>query len=328
MAPTATSGPQYAKDEKVLCFHHDLLYEAKVLELKLQDVNDRKGPYQYRVHYKGWKNTWDDWVPQDRLRKFSDENKELAAALKKEMDATRKATAKSSISTATKKRGLGSDLTGSSARGSEDLPSAPAPRQGTKRQRDYEGIEKEEDFNRRPAIRLFIPETIKSSLVDDWEKTTKDQKLVPIPSKTPVSTFLHEFREHELAKGISNQDSDILDEVVQGVMEYFNKSLGRILLYRFERLQYHDIHDLFKPGRALEGKQIGEVYGVEHLCRLFVSMPDLIAHTNMDYQGVTRLREELSKMTQWLSRDVNFRKYLTHDYEQPTQAYIDRAKDN
>ena len=49
--------PAYAKEEKVLCFHLELLYEAKILDSKLADPNDRKGPYQYLVHYKGWKNT-------------------------------------------------------------------------------------------------------------------------------------------------------------------------------------------------------------------------------------------------------------------------------
>ena len=55
-----------------------------------------------------------------------------------------------------------------------------------------------------------------------------------------------------------------------------------------------------------------------------VSMPDLIAHTNMDSQAVSRLREELHKMTQWLSKNAG--NYLSQEYEQPTQDYIDRVK--
>ena len=53
MAPTQ----QYDKDEKVLCFHHEMLYEAKVLEVRQEDEKDKKSGFQYRVHYKGWKNT-------------------------------------------------------------------------------------------------------------------------------------------------------------------------------------------------------------------------------------------------------------------------------
>lgn len=56
MAPAA-SGPLYGKDEKALCFHHELLYEAKVLDSRPVDPNDKKSAFQYKVHYKGWKNT-------------------------------------------------------------------------------------------------------------------------------------------------------------------------------------------------------------------------------------------------------------------------------
>lgn len=42
----------------MLCFHHDILYEAKIIALRLSDPEDRKSPYEYRVHYKGWKHTY------------------------------------------------------------------------------------------------------------------------------------------------------------------------------------------------------------------------------------------------------------------------------
>jgi hypothetical protein len=90
---------------------------------------------------------WDDWVPAERIRKLNDENKELASNLKKENDAQRRAASgKSSLaSTAGRRRGLGSDAPGSSARGSEDRNSAapPPPPRGRKRGAgEIEGIEK------------------------------------------------------------------------------------------------------------------------------------------------------------------------------------------
>jgi len=82
-------------------------------------------------------------VPQERIRKLTEENKELASNLKKDMDAQRRAASKPSIPTSTKKRPYGSDLTGSSQRGSEDRSSAvPQPPRGTKRAREIEGIDK------------------------------------------------------------------------------------------------------------------------------------------------------------------------------------------
>jgi hypothetical protein len=106
--------------------------------------------------------SWDDWVSQERIRKLTDENKELAANLRKDMDAQRRATSgKPSIASATKKRGLGSDAPGSSARGSEDRSSVapPPPPRGTKRAREIEGIDKV-CFSRCPAL-LFA--TIRAS---------------------------------------------------------------------------------------------------------------------------------------------------------------------
>ncbi|GAM84471.1 hypothetical protein ANO11243_024670 [Dothideomycetidae sp. 11243] len=329
MAPasSSTSGSLFHKDEKALCFHLELLYEAKVLDARLVDANDKKGPCEYRVHYKGWKNTWDDWVPSDRLRKMTEENKELASNLRKEMDAQRRAAARpTAVNTLQKKKSLGgSERLGSSARGSEEVSTS----RGTKRGRDgreLEGIEKEEDFLRRPAIKLHIPENLKSILVDDWEKVTKDQKLVSLPSRTPVNLFLDEYEDAEKARRREGSaDYNILEEVVAGVREYFNKSLGRLLLYRFERPQWQDLHSqISKATGDLSGKQVADVYGVEHLLRLFVSLPDLIAHTNMDSQAVSRLREELFKMTQCLSRSVP--KYLATEYEHPGDDYIDSVR--
>ncbi|KAK1056579.1 Esa1p-associated factor [Friedmanniomyces endolithicus] len=362
MAPSTSAQPAYSKDEKVLCFHHELLYEAKVVEAKVKDPNDKKDGYLYRVHYKGWKNTWDDWVPQERLRKFTDENKELASNLKKDMDAQRRAASGRPASTSTtKKRPYGSDLAGSSARGSEDRSSAvpQPPRGGTKRGREIEGIDKmssaksapalaysekrypkekrmgteltppdaqEEDFLRRPAVRLFMPDALKSILVDDWEKVTKEQKLAPVPSPTPVTQFLNEYEASEMAHRRPNSaEADILEEVVAGVKEYFNKSLGRILLYRFERQQFYEMHKAVEAGHGEHaGKTLADLYGCEHLLRLFVSLPDLIAHTNMDQQSVSRLREELTKMTSWMAKRLE--KYLGNEYQHAGQEYLESAK--
>jgi hypothetical protein len=52
-----------------------------------------------------------------------------------------------------------------------------------------------------------------------------------------------------------------------------------------------------------------------------VSMPELIAQTNMDYQAVNRLREELSQMTTWLAKDTQVNTFFASVYESPRQAY-------
>ncbi|KAI9812381.1 MAG: Esa1p-associated factor [Thelocarpon impressellum] len=324
MAPS--NQPAYAKDERVLCFHHDLLYEAKVTDSKPVDASDKKGPLQYKVHYKGWKNTWDDWVPQDRLRKLSEENRELAQNLRKEMDNLRHHTSrdfKKAPTSTRKNRTGGSDY--GSAGGSEERQSsvqAFAGPRGQKRGRDFD----EESFHTRPSVRLIVPDHLKALLVDDWENVTKNLQLVPLPSKTPANKILAHYLHEELPKRRpGSAEADILEEVVQGVRDYFDKCLGRILLYRFERDQYFDVRPMWEGGAADPAfKGPGDVYGAEHLCRLFVSMPELIAQTNMDQQSVTRLREELAKLTQWLGK--HSARFFTAEYENASQEYIEKAR--
>jgi mortality factor 4-like protein 1 len=46
----------------------------------------------------------------------------------------------------------------------------------------------------------------------------------------------------------------------------------------------------------------------------------------MDHQAVTRLREELSQMTTWLSKEAQINTFFVPTYESPGQAYIDKVK--
>jgi hypothetical protein len=81
-------------------------------------------------------NRWDDWVPQDRVRKFTDENKELAAQLHTQMKILQKQP--KSASKGKGARTNGSDF--SSARGSEERHASVAAQssRGPRRNRDYD----------------------------------------------------------------------------------------------------------------------------------------------------------------------------------------------
>jgi len=85
---------------------------------------------------------WDDWVSGERIRKLTDENKELAQNLKKDLDAQRRPPPLVTKGTSRKKGG--SD---SSNRGSEERHSSvPVTGRGQKRGRDYELDKVSEDF--------------------------------------------------------------------------------------------------------------------------------------------------------------------------------------
>ena len=68
--------------ERVLCFHGPLMYEAKVLKCEFwKDRKDVADGAFYFVHYKGWKNTWDEWIPESRALKLNEDNLKKQAEL-------------------------------------------------------------------------------------------------------------------------------------------------------------------------------------------------------------------------------------------------------
>lgn len=58
----------FQTDERVLCFSGPLLYDAKILDV------DGDKDVKYLVHYKGWKDRYDEWVPEERVLKYNAEN--------------------------------------------------------------------------------------------------------------------------------------------------------------------------------------------------------------------------------------------------------------
>ncbi|EFW21554.1 Esa1p-associated factor [Coccidioides posadasii str. Silveira] len=301
----------YQKDEVVLCFHHDILYDAKILDSRLESPEDKNSLYEYRVHYKGWKHTWDDWVSQDRLRKYTEENKELASTLRRQAEAAMRSRTKSG-----KKKAA--DL--ASSRSNDERPSR-------KRGRETE-IEAEEDFDSRPTIRMLMPERLKEYLVDDWEFVTKDKSVVPLPAKSPVNMVLDRYLEEEKNSSTRNSqaEQDVLQEVVDGLKKYFDKTLGRILLYALERRQYATERKKWESSApGYEGKGPADVYGVEHLTRMLSLLPELLAQTNLSPQATNRLRRELVIFMQWLSKHAD--DLFTENYEPLDRDYVEEVED-
>lgn len=155
----------------------------------------------YFVHYKGWKSTWDEWVLDERVLAWNEEN------LRTQKELKQMALAQAS----SKKKFVHLDVDGPIAGGgggslgSESGPDSPAPvhdqaymgeprserkkrdsnaRDGfsssaraSKRTRTAAMADKETDFLRHQEVSLYVPEPLKSLLVDDWEFVTKEHQV-------------------------------------------------------------------------------------------------------------------------------------------------------
>ncbi|KAI6103806.1 MRG-domain-containing protein [Pisolithus croceorrhizus] len=303
----------YSVGERVLCYHGPLIYEAKILKAEVWDESNTKtsavGPHFF-VHYKGWKQTWDEWVSITRLLKYDETNVALQKALTNQASA-----AAASSSGAAKGKGTsgGTSTTGvGSGRARKDG-------RGTKRGRE------EDDSHRKPEMKLNVPEALKVQLVDDWEAVTKNNQLVPLPRKPNVLDILQEFKDHvlEMGKQTSLRDPElILPTITSGLQVYFDRSLGANLLYRFERPQYAEIRKTYVTGPKVvvgQEKEMSAIYGAEHLLRMLVSLPQMVASSTMDGESVGLVKDYVNELLVFLV-DERSRFFLT-EYESSSLQY-------
>jgi len=108
-------------------------------------------------------------------------------------------------------------------------------------------------------------------------------------------------------------------EVIDGIRQYFEKALGKVLLYKFERPQYQEMLEKNKN----DEKQISDVYGAEHLLRLFVKIPGLLGHTQMEQKEATALSTKLSEFLKWLQKKTDF---FANDYVPTDKEYAKKAE--
>ncbi|ODV61437.1 Eaf3p [Ascoidea rubescens DSM 1968] len=287
-------------NSKCLAYHGPLLYEAKILKAHEKDASyvmqkdgqqsleaagfpeDLKDQRAYLIHYKGWKASWDEWVKESRVLTFNYENLKLQKELKQ---AALNVTDSINVSASTKK--ISDD-----SRSSNNVSS--------RRRRTEHEQEKEKEFLSKTEVNINIPDNLKSFLVDDWENITKNHYLVDVPKNPSIMQILKNYEEVTLpSKNNQTIEIDILREVLSGINLYFDRSLGSILLYRFERTQFAEL----SKDEKNKDKRLCEIYGVEHLLRLFVSLPALIAQTNMDQQSVGVLKENLEDILLYISKN-------------------------
>ncbi|KAJ1787005.1 Esa1p-associated factor, partial [Coemansia sp. RSA 2399] len=337
---TAAQPPlPFRPNERILCFHGPLLYEAKVVKAELWDGRDADasdpGPH-YFVHYKGWKQTWDEWVDESRALKFNEENLAKQKALRQAaLQAAKKKTlivpAKHSSALKTESE---SESPHQAPSQQQQQQQHQGPQRSRKRGRDSvaekQPREEREDSagsgggaQKGPEVKLPIPNALKAQLVDDWERITKDKLLVPLPRDPTVAQMLALYQEHrrttkDKRRPAGKRDDEIVDEIVDGLRIYFDKALGNILLYRFERYQYKQLREKYPA------KQPSEIYGPEHLLRLFVQLPNMIAHTNMDDDAVLLIKENMADILKYMHKTA--KSLFAEEYENASPAYVAIAK--
>lgn len=223
-------GCKFSVNDLVLCYEPDplkakVLYDAKILDKDVTiDDNSRKA-FEYYIHFQGWNKSWDRWVLEDQILRINDTNRGLQAKLYENARKKKKPRKCDNESTDDEKSEASS--TSGSSSNSDEVKSS-----------------------QLPLVSLDIPKVIAVRLEDDCYNIKRKKKLVHLPRSPTVNDILNDYYAHYLmiVKTSAGRDTNInlVREVIYGLNTYFNFYVFSLLLYNFERDQYHKF---FPPGK-------------------------------------------------------------------------------
>lgn len=315
--------------DKVLAYHGPLVYEARVLKFHeygkqfVEICEDKTEPIElnkipgflqevdaYFLHYKGWSSKWDEWVSNERIMEFNDDNLGLSRELR---NARKKAIERMDPKSEVNRKPL-------PVVKEEKKRSRPATASTKTSGEGKSSGRKKPRGDSRNNYELTIPlrPRLKCVLVDDWEYMTRDHKLVDLDHTKPINTILKKYYAQREKTLVDDQMAlDVIRETIQGLTLYFNKMLSLDLLYRYERLQYSNL--------ITENPNIdpANVYGLEHLLRLLVVMPAQASQASMDAPSLTILLSQITHLMEYL--DDNYEN-LKSDYMNASPGYDRLAK--
>ncbi|XVF61259.1 hypothetical protein PTKIN_Ptkin08bG0115900 [Pterospermum kingtungense] len=224
---------------------------------------------------------WDEWVAADRLMKHTEENAMKQQSLDKRQGVDKSSKSGHSIQTKPK---CSSDAKADK----EDLKNTVA--KGKKR-KSNSGVEDNSSIDK--LVKIQVPSTLKQRLVVDWEFVTQQDKLVKLPRSPNVNDILTKYLEYSSKKDDIMTDS--VGEILKGIRCYFDKALPVMLLYKKERQQYYEL--------VLDDVSPSTIYGAEHLLRLFVKFPELLAYVNIEEETLIRLQQKLMDFLKFLQKN-------------------------
>eukprot|EP00871_Galdieria_phlegrea_P002243 jgi/Galph1/3019/GphlegSOOS_G1697.1 len=285
--------PLFSIDEVVYVKSNSLLHEAKVKQMQ-HTVQNGMASFRYLVHYGGWNDSFDEWLEENDLYKHSTENQQQMinlreGAIVENLEDGQKEQNKTDQEVKNKKK-----------------RSSP----------DSENKEEKADI-----YSLFnIPGPLKRQLLDEWETITREKMSLTLPREYSVSRILEIWLATKNKQSESSKDDIGVEEFCKGLIEVFDASLGKILLYRYERQQYNRI---FHENDTTQ--QPSEVYGAEHLLRLFVKLPTLLSQLQIPETGLLNIAQKSYELLRFLQK--NSRKFFSSPQYEPLDKSPEHSND-
>nr|CCA20703.1 chromatin modificationrelated protein EAF3 putative [Albugo laibachii Nc14] len=299
--------------------------KSKHRNIKLEEAMSL---WSYFIHYQKWHKKWDEWVTHDRLLKDTGENRALQKKASLEYENAKKAK-KLHSNKRIKPTGVVNSRENEAKR-----KKSPFDRRNVQvdvsRETEYCGEDTTEgesgphqtsilqQLGCDHPVPITIPFTLKKQLVEDWKQLTHDPyKLVPLPRKPNVQQIIDRFLYHTKSKSIDDTELRNVNEIMSGLCSYFDRCVGSILLYRMERSQYQTLKEAHPEVR------LSELYGAEHLLRLFVRLPVLFGSATMTTQTTLTIQSLLADFLRYMQKNAS--SWFVAEYKKADEAYIATA---
>ncbi|GIL74243.1 hypothetical protein Vretimale_1991 [Volvox reticuliferus] len=301
--PSVGETGDFVVGERVFVPHVDRHYEAKILKAEFKRNADwPDGQWYYFLHYSGWNKKYDEWVEAPGLVKAAELGMATGtigangvtlgkggATGAKKMPKERFAAATGAGGVKKNAARLAADL---GAIGNAVVGGAAAPGSG-----DAAGTAGAAAAPRGLQLELDISPVLKKALLDDYDAIVTDARLLPLPRSPCVAEVLRRYCEQATESGSSGA---VEAEVATGLRSYFDKALMAVLLYRSERPQ--------AMAMLADGRLPSSVYGIEHLLRLFVKLPDLLAAAgagNMNEDMLVQTATAVQDLMNWVAEHLD-----------------------
>jgi len=184
-----------------------------------------------------------------------------------------------------------------------------AKKSSSSKRRKEGGDDDGEDEDGDSQVKLNLPEDLKTYVIKDWENLTQKNKVCNLPKSEDRTVFqiLQDFV-------ASKKKIPVMAQICDGLLVYFDRALPNILLYRVERSQYEKLREEY-PNR-----RVCEMYGGEHLLRLFVRLPQLLANTELDESETRQLCARLVDLLKFMSKNAT--DYFGSENDGSQEQYI------
>ncbi len=302
----------YEEGEIALAEQACCIYEVKIMKKNL----DHKGREGYHLHYQGWSKKFDEWVAPDRMMKKNPANLKRM----KELNAVVKQAIKNGETPHLKLHSNAESQEEQQAR--KEIPLKLPYKLEERLVKDYLRVGEETilPLPRKPSVNSIFEQYLTKCLDDITENLLPKHKKRRKKSKKrgkPSADAMAESKDQVVEKSVEQLAVEsfefrIIEETVCGLKTYFEHSLPTSLLYTIEMIQFQDLSST---------TNLCDVYGCEHLLRLFVKLPLFLASTTIDPKQRSVFLAKIGDFLKWLEWQSDM---FANDYQEVEPAYARR----